>query len=57
MIRKVGIAAALMKEAPALLLDQPLLGLDPKSAAELVELLETVRDRGRALLITMQDHR
>ncbi|HEY4595164.1 MAG TPA: ABC transporter ATP-binding protein [Thermoanaerobaculia bacterium] len=55
LVRKVGIAAALMKEAPALLLDQPLQGLDPKSAAELVELLESVRDRGRALLITMQD--
>jgi ABC-2 type transport system ATP-binding protein len=55
MVRKVGIAAALMKEAPALLLDQPFLGLDPKSAAELAELLESVRDRGRALLITMQD--
>lgn len=55
MARKVGIAAALMKEAPALLLDQPFLGLDPKSAAELAELLESVRDRGRALLITMQD--
>jgi ABC-2 type transport system ATP-binding protein len=55
MVRKVGIAAAMMKEAPALLLDQPLQGLDPKSAAELVELLESVRDQGRALLITMQD--
>jgi ABC-2 type transport system ATP-binding protein len=55
LVRKVGIAAALMKEAPALLLDQPFLGLDPKSAAELAELLESVRDRGRALLITMQD--
>ena len=55
LVRKVGVAAALMKEAPALLLDQPLVGLDPKSAAELVELLESVRDRGRALLITMQD--
>jgi ABC-2 type transport system ATP-binding protein len=55
MIRKVGIAAALIKQAPALLLDQPLSGLDPKSAAELVELLETVRDQGKAVLITMQD--
>lgn len=55
MVRKVGIAAALTKEAPALLLDQPLFGLDPKSAAELVEILETLRDQGRALLITMQD--
>ncbi len=55
MVRKVGIAAALMKGAPAFLLDQPFLGLDPKAAAELVELLEGIRDRGRALLITMQD--
>lgn len=55
MIRKVGIAAALMKEAPALLLDEPLSGLDPKSAAELVDLFEELRDRGRALLVTLQD--
>lgn len=55
MVRKVGIAAALMKGAPALLLDEPLSGLDPKAAAELVELLEELRDQGKALLITMQD--
>lgn len=55
MVRKVGIAAAMIKGAPALLLDEPLSGLDPKSAAELVELLEILRDQGKALLITMQD--
>jgi ABC-2 type transport system ATP-binding protein len=54
-IRKLGIAAALLKGAPALLLDEPLSGLDPKSAAEMVELLEALRDQGRALLVTMQD--
>ena len=54
-LRKLGIAAALLKGAPALLLDEPLSGLDPKSAAELVELLETLRDQGKALLVTMQD--
>jgi len=54
-IRKLGIAAALMKGAPALLLDEPLSGLDPKAAAELVEILEELRDQGKALLITMQD--
>lgn len=54
-VRKVGIAAALMKGATALLLDEPLSGLDPKAAAELVELLEELRAQGRALLITMQD--
>ncbi|MBW8874138.1 MAG: ABC transporter ATP-binding protein [Acidobacteria bacterium] len=54
-IRKLGIAAALMKGAPALVLDEPLSGLDPKAAAELVEILEELRDQGKALLITMQD--
>ncbi len=54
-LRKLGIAAALMKGAPALVLDEPLSGLDPKSAAELVEILEELRDQGKALLITMQD--
>jgi len=54
-IRKLGIAAALMKGAPALVLDEPLSGLDPKAAAELVELIEGLRDQGKALLITMQD--
>jgi ABC-2 type transport system ATP-binding protein len=55
MVRKIGIAAALLKRTPALLLDQPLAGLDPKSAAELVEILESVRDQGKAILITLQD--
>jgi ABC-2 type transport system ATP-binding protein len=55
MVRKVGIAAALIKAAPALLLDEPLSGLDPKAAAELVEILEALRDQGKALLVTLQD--
>jgi len=54
-VRKLGIAAALMKGVPALVLDEPLSGLDPKAAAELVEILEELRDQGKALLITMQD--
>jgi ABC-2 type transport system ATP-binding protein len=54
-VRKLGLAAARMKGAPALLLDEPLSGLDPKAAAEVVELLEEVREQGKALLITMQD--
>jgi ABC-2 type transport system ATP-binding protein len=55
MVRKLGIAAALVKDAPVLLLDEPLLGIDPKSAVEVVELLEGLRDSGKALLITLQD--
>jgi ABC-2 type transport system ATP-binding protein len=54
-VRKIGMAVALIKDAPALVLDEPLSGLDPKAAAELVELIETLRDRGKALLVTLQD--
>jgi len=54
-VRKLGLAAALMKGAPAMLLDEPLSGLDPKSASEVVDLLQELRDQGKALLITMQD--
>jgi len=54
-IRKLGLAAALLKEASALLLDEPLSGLDPKAAAEVVELLAEQKEQGKAILITMQD--
>ncbi len=54
-LRKLGIATALLKRAPALLLDEPLSGLDPKAAEELVEILVQLRDDGKALLITMQE--
>ncbi|MES1211664.1 MAG: ABC transporter ATP-binding protein [Acidobacteriota bacterium] len=54
-IRKLGLAVALVKGAPALLLDEPLSSVDPKAAAELVEILEGLRDQGKALLVTLQD--
>jgi ABC-2 type transport system ATP-binding protein len=55
MCRKVGIALALVKGAPALLLDEPSAGLDPREAEEIVELLERLRDQGHALLIATHD--
>jgi ABC-2 type transport system ATP-binding protein len=55
MVRKLGIAAALVKGAPAVLLDEPLSGIDPKTTAEVVELLETLREDGKSLLITLED--
>jgi ABC-2 type transport system ATP-binding protein len=54
-VRKLGLAAALLKRATALLLDEPLSGLDPQAAAEVVELLAEMREQGKAILITMQD--
>lgn len=54
-IRKLGLAVTMAKDGPAILLDEPLSGVDPKAAAELVEILEGLRDQGKALLVTMQD--
>ncbi|HEX9737055.1 MAG TPA: ABC transporter ATP-binding protein [Thermoanaerobaculia bacterium] len=55
MRQKLGFAAALVKEAPAWLLDDPLAGLDPQATAELVDLLREVRQSGKAILLATQD--
>ena len=55
MRQKLGIAMAMIKEAPALLLDEPLASLDPQAAVELVETLKMLRSRGRAILLTTHD--
>ena len=55
MRQKLGIAMAMVKDAPALLLDEPLAGLDPQAAAELVETLKRLRDSGRAILLSTHD--
>jgi ABC-2 type transport system ATP-binding protein len=55
MRQKVGIAIAIVKDAPNVLLDEPTSGLDPKSAAELMALLEELRREGRAILMSTHD--
>lgn len=55
MRQKLGIAIAMLKQAPALLLDEPTAGLDPKAAAEFVELLLRLRSKGKAILMSTHD--
>ncbi|MCG8604606.1 ABC transporter ATP-binding protein [bacterium] len=55
MRQKVGIAIALAKEAEALLLDEPTSGLDPKASNEFAALLEQLREKGAAVLMTTHD--
>ncbi len=55
MRQKLGIAIASTKGAPAILLDEPMSGLDPQATAELTETLLGLRDRGRALLVATHD--
>jgi ABC-2 type transport system ATP-binding protein len=55
MRQKVGIAIALAKQARALLLDEPLSGLDPKAASEFCALLGRIRAGGAAVLLATHD--
>ena len=55
MRQKCGIAIAILKNAPAILLDEPTSGLDPQAAYEFLRLLESLRDEGKAVLMSTHD--
>lgn len=55
MRQKCGIAIAILKDAPAILLDEPTSGLDPKAGLEFTRLLQSLRDEGRAILMSTHD--
>jgi len=55
MRQKCGIAIAILKDAPAILLDEPTAGLDPKAGHEFLRLLESLRDDGKAILMSTHD--
>lgn len=55
MRQKVGIAIALAKNAQALIMDEPLSGLDPKAANEFTKLLRDVAADGVAALMATHD--
>lgn len=55
MRQKVGIAIALAKQADALLLDEPLSGLDPLAANDFGAHIRLLRDAGKAVLMVTHD--
>jgi ABC-2 type transport system ATP-binding protein len=55
MRQKLGLAIALMKGARAILLDEPLSGLDPAAANDLVAVLRETAAGGTALLVSTHD--
>jgi ABC-2 type transport system ATP-binding protein len=55
MRQKLGIAIAIIKDAPNILLDEPTSGLDPKSGQEFLDLLLELRDKGKSIFMSTHD--
>ncbi|UCE40223.1 MAG: ABC transporter ATP-binding protein [Candidatus Aminicenantes bacterium] len=55
MRQKLGIAVAILKDAPNLILDEPTSGLDPKSGQEFLDLLLELKDREKSIFISSHD--
>lgn len=55
MRQKCGIAIAILKNAPAILLDEPTSGLDPQAGFEFIGLLKSLREEGKAILMSTHD--
>jgi len=55
MRQKVGLAIMIVKDAPAIILDEPTAGLDPKAANEFLAILGELRAQGRAILMSTHD--
>lgn len=55
MRQKCGIAIAILKDAPAILLDEPTAGLDPKAGRDFMKLLQELRSEGKAILMSTHD--
>jgi ABC-type Mn2+/Zn2+ transport system ATPase subunit len=49
------LARALVQDAPVLLLDEPLSGVDPASARQIGRVFDELRGEGRALLVSSHD--
>jgi ABC-2 type transport system ATP-binding protein len=55
MRQKLGIAIAVIKDAPGILLDEPTSGLDPKAATEFLEIMAELKKEGKAILMSTHD--
>ena len=55
MRQKLGLAIAVIKDAPNILLDEPTAGLDPKSGQEFLNLLIKIRNEGKSVFMSTHD--
>jgi ABC-2 type transport system ATP-binding protein len=52
MKRRLNLAAALMHDPELVLLDEPTAGVDPQSRSAILDIVRTLRDRGRTIVYT-----
>lgn len=52
MQQKTSLAAALLHDPPVLILDEPTVGLDPKSARLIKDILRQIAERGAAIMLS-----
>jgi ABC-2 type transport system ATP-binding protein len=55
MRQKCGIAIAILKDAQVIFLDEPTSGLDPQAGFEFISLIRSLRDEGKAILMSTHD--
>jgi ABC-2 type transport system ATP-binding protein len=55
MRQKLGIAIAIIKDAPNILLDEPTSGLDPKAATEFINILDVLKKEEKAIFMSTHD--
>ena len=49
------VAIAILADTPAILLDEPTSGLDPKAGLEFIGILRSLREEGKAILMSTHD--
>lgn len=55
MRQKLVVAIAMIRNPPAILLDEPTAGLDPKAASDFIQILTDLRQQGKAILMFTHD--
>ena len=55
MRQRLGIAIVILKRAPAVIMDEPMSGLDPRGAEDFTQLLRELRDEGKAVFMSTHD--
>ena len=55
MRQRLGIAIAVLKDTEVILLDEPTSGLDPKGGKEFLDILTSLREQNKAILMSTHD--